>query len=116
MVEQRQVAERQRQLGNEAYKAKQFAEALRCYECGLETQKHSMALHANAAMAALKLKCYVQAMEHCDKVHDRRFNTPIHISCAKVQPCSRQHHLLVSRSAALKALSKSTSPLSKCDF
>eukprot|EP00195_Chlamydomonas_chlamydogama_P005216 CAMPEP_0202907312 /NCGR_PEP_ID=MMETSP1392-20130828/42092_1 /ASSEMBLY_ACC=CAM_ASM_000868 /TAXON_ID=225041 /ORGANISM="Chlamydomonas chlamydogama, Strain SAG 11-48b" /LENGTH=117 /DNA_ID=CAMNT_0049596147 /DNA_START=22 /DNA_END=375 /DNA_ORIENTATION=+ len=27
-----------------------------------------MVLHANAAMAALKLGCYVQALEHSDKV------------------------------------------------
>jgi tetratricopeptide (TPR) repeat protein len=68
MVEQRQRAERQRQLGNEAFKAGQYSEALRCYEQGLEAQRHDMTLHANAAMAALKLKCYVAAQEHCDKV------------------------------------------------
>jgi hypothetical protein len=27
-----------------------------------------MTLHANAAQAALKLSCFVQAIEHCDKV------------------------------------------------
>jgi tetratricopeptide (TPR) repeat protein len=68
MVEQRQLAERQRQLGNAAFKAGQFSEALRCYEAGLDAQRHSMALHANAALAALKLGCHVQALEHCDKV------------------------------------------------
>lgn len=68
MVEQQQIAERQRQLGNDAFKSGQYSEALRCYELGLEAQRHNMALHANAAMAALKLKCYVAAQEHCDKV------------------------------------------------
>lgn len=68
MVEQRQIAERQRQAGNAAFKQQQYSEALRCYQAGLEVQRHSMALHANAAAAALKLSCYVQALEHCDKV------------------------------------------------
>jgi hypothetical protein len=70
MVEQRQLAERHRVKGNEAYKAGSFSEALREYEMGLDAQRHNMALHANAAMAALKLQCYVQAMEHCDKVRE----------------------------------------------
>jgi hypothetical protein len=70
MVEQRQIAERQRQLGNDAFRTRQYSEALRCYELGLEAQRHNMALHANAAMAALKLKCYVAAQEHCDKVRE----------------------------------------------
>jgi len=68
MVEQRQLAERQRVAGNAAMAAGQWSEALRCYELGLESQRHSMVLHANAALAAIKIKCYVQAMEHCDKV------------------------------------------------
>lgn len=68
MVEQRQLAERQRQAGNTAFKSKQYSEALRCYQLGLEAQRHNMALHANAAAAALKMQCYVQALEHCDKV------------------------------------------------
>jgi tetratricopeptide (TPR) repeat protein len=68
MVEQRQIAERQRQAGNAAFKQQQYSEALRCYQAGLEVQRHSMVLHANAAAAALKLNCYVQALEHCDKV------------------------------------------------
>ncbi len=70
MVSQRQLAERWRVAGNEAYSQCQWSEALRCYGQGLEAQRHSMALHANAAMACLKLKCYVQAMEHCDKVRE----------------------------------------------
>jgi tetratricopeptide (TPR) repeat protein len=72
MVEQRQIAERQRQAGNAAFKQQQYSEALRCYQAGLEVQRHSMALHANAAAAALKLNCYVQALEHCDKVRTCR--------------------------------------------
>lgn len=68
MVEQRQIAERMRVKGNEAFKAHQYTEALRCYQEGLSSEKTNMALHSNAAMAALKVQCYVQAIEHCDKV------------------------------------------------
>ncbi len=68
MVERRQLAERARVAGNAAYKSQQYSEALRCYQQGLEAERSNMALHANAAMAALKLSCYVQTIEHCDKV------------------------------------------------
>lgn len=71
MVERRQLAERQRVAGNAAMSAGQWSEALRCYETGLDAERHSMALHANAALAALKLGCHVQAMEHCDKARIR---------------------------------------------
>ena len=68
MVEQRQVAERQRAAGNAAYRAGQYGEALRCYEAGLDAQRADLALRANAAAAALKTRAYVAAIEHCDKV------------------------------------------------
>lgn len=68
MVEQRQVAERQRVNGNEAYRNSQFSEAYRFYTLGLEHQKHNMELHSNAALASLKMGCFIQAIEHCDKV------------------------------------------------
>jgi tetratricopeptide (TPR) repeat protein len=68
MVERRQLAERQRVAGNAAFKAGQWSEALRCYQAGLESQRHDMALQANAALAALKLKCWAQAEEHSSKV------------------------------------------------
>ncbi|EFJ51905.1 hypothetical protein VOLCADRAFT_86877 [Volvox carteri f. nagariensis] len=68
LVERRQLAERCRVRGNEAYKARQYSEALRCYQQGIESERTNMALHANAAMAALKINCFVQAVEHCDKV------------------------------------------------
>jgi tetratricopeptide (TPR) repeat protein len=86
MVEQRQIAERQRQAGNTAFKEQQYSEALRCYQAGLEVQRHSMALHANAAAAALKLNCYVQALEHCDKVGA--------ISSMGSSTCLRESHTL----------------------
>lgn len=54
--------------GNAAYGARQYSEALRCYQQGLESERTNMALHANAAMAALKINCFVQAIEHADKV------------------------------------------------
>ena len=71
LVEQRQLAERQRIRGNELFKQKRFSEAYQCYEIGLDAERHSMTLHANAAMASLKLQCWIQAIEHCDKVLHR---------------------------------------------
>lgn len=68
MVEARQIAERCRVAGNAAFKARQYSEALRCYQLGLDSERTSMTLNANAAMAALKIQCYVQTIEHCDKV------------------------------------------------
>lgn len=68
MVEARQIAERCRVRGNDAFKAKQWSEALRCYQEGIDSERTNMTLHANAAMAALRIQCYVQAVEHCDKV------------------------------------------------
>ena len=68
MVEQRQVAERYRVAGNEAFRAGQHSEALRCYQLGVDAERTNINLHANAAQAALKISCYVQAIEHCDKV------------------------------------------------
>ncbi|KAG2450163.1 hypothetical protein HYH02_000265 [Chlamydomonas schloesseri] len=68
LVERRQLAERARVAGNAAYGARQYGEALRCYQQGLESERTNMALHANAAMAALKINCFVQAIEHADKV------------------------------------------------
>ncbi|GLC44336.1 hypothetical protein PLESTB_000480900 [Pleodorina starrii] len=68
MVERRQLAERCRVSGNAAYKSRQYSEALRSYQQGIDSERTNMALHANAAMAALKISCFVQAIEHCDKV------------------------------------------------
>ena len=91
MVEQRQIAERQRIAGNDAFKARQYSEALRCYQLGLEAQKVSMALHGNAAMAALKLNCFVQAIEHCDKVRACMHAAP---PCQPYfTPCLHLHYL-----------------------
>ena len=68
MVSQRQVAERQRVEGNALYSQGQFTAAFQCYDTGLEAEKHNMALHNNAAQVLIKMGCYVQAIEHCDKV------------------------------------------------
>ncbi|KAI8463589.1 MAG: hypothetical protein J3K34DRAFT_526875 [Monoraphidium minutum] len=98
MVEQRQIAERQRTAGNAAMAAGQWSEALRCYENGLDAQRHSAALHANAALAALKMGCYVQALEHCDRVlylQEHLHARPRDPLCAKA---------LQRRAAALQAL------------
>lgn len=68
LLKSRQYAERQRELGNKMFKAKQYAKALQIYEEGIASEKSNMALNANAAAAALKLGCNIQAIEHCDKV------------------------------------------------
>lgn len=91
MVQQRQLAERQRVAGNAAMAAGQWSEALRCYEVGLESQRHSMVLHANAVLAALKIKAYVQALEHCDKVWSLTRPQAQQLACARMHACSRPH-------------------------
>ena len=68
MVSQRQLAERQRVEGNALYAQGQHTAAFQCYETGLEAERHNMALHNNAAQVLVKMGCYVQAIEHCDKV------------------------------------------------
>lgn len=68
MVSQRQLAERQRGQGNALYSQGQFTAAFQCYDTGLEAERHNMALHSNAAQVLIKMGCYVQAIEHCDKV------------------------------------------------
>jgi len=77
MVEQRQVAERYRVAGNEAFRAGQYSEALRCYQLGTDAERTNIALHANAAQAALKISCFVQAIEHCDKVSSWAHHRPV---------------------------------------
>ncbi|GMH33324.1 hypothetical protein BSKO_01158 [Bryopsis sp. KO-2023] len=67
MVSQRQMAQRQKEAGNTAYRKGQVTEAYRCYSIGLESERHNMELHANAAMASIRMGCHVQALEHCDK-------------------------------------------------
>lgn len=37
------------------------------YTEGLEYEKPNIALNANAAMASIKMGCFVQAIEHADK-------------------------------------------------
>lgn len=68
MLEQRQMAERCRVAGNEAYKAGQWTVAYGHYELGLVSQRTNVKLQSNAAMASLKMGCHVQAIEHCDRV------------------------------------------------
>jgi len=68
MLEQRQLAERERVAGNAAFKAQQWTAAYAHYSTGLEAQRTNCALHANAALASLRMGCAVQAIEHCDRV------------------------------------------------
>lgn len=71
MVKQRQVAQREKEKGNKAYKTGQMAEAYRCYSSGLDAEKHNIELQANAALASVKMDCHLQAIEHCDKVNTK---------------------------------------------
>lgn len=68
MKDQRRIAERLRVEGNEAFKRGQYSVAYQLYASGVEHHKSSAALHANAAMASIKLGCFVQAIDHCDRV------------------------------------------------
>ena len=68
MVHQRRLAERMRVEGNEALKRGDLASACQSYEIGLANEKTNMALHGNLALALMKRKCYIQAIEHCDRV------------------------------------------------
>lgn len=70
MVETRQKVDRYRVAGNAAYKDQDYATACSCYEAGLELDGANVALHANAAMALLKLNRYKEAVRHCDQVFD----------------------------------------------
>ena len=86
-IRQRQAAHRARETGNAAFKAGQFAEALKTYETGLESDKRSIELHGNSAMAALKLGCFAQTIEHCDRANElaefflEKPNHPTAIKC-----------------------------------
>jgi len=44
-----------------------IGDAAQAYAVGLDAQRHSAALHANAALASLRMRCYVQSIAHCDK-------------------------------------------------
>lgn len=44
-MDQRQTAYRKREEGNAAFKAGQYAEALKIYEAGLEADKRDLQLH-----------------------------------------------------------------------
>lgn len=80
MVSQRQLAERQRVEGNALYSQKQYTAAFQCYDTGLEAEKHNMALHSNAAQVLINMGCYVQAIEHCDKVQSSPNKQPAYIT------------------------------------
>ena len=62
--EKEALAERERLEGNRLLRAGQAAAALAAYERGLAANKRSLALHANAAQAALSSKCFVAAVDH----------------------------------------------------
>ena len=100
MVRQRQLAERARAEGNAAMARRQWGEALRCYEAGLEAQRHDLALLAGAALAALKAGAPTEALERCDHaLHaaDALYGRPRDPLCVKV---------LLRRAAANEALGR----------
>ncbi|KAK9827632.1 hypothetical protein WJX81_001342 [Elliptochloris bilobata] len=104
MVEQRQVAERQRVAGNAALKAGRPSEAYQAYAIGLDAERHNAALHANAALASLRMRAYVQAIEHCDKVlhiQDCLHGAPYAPICTKAL---HRRALARARAAALDLL------------
>ena len=85
-VRARQTAHRKREEGNDAFRAGQFAEALKCYELGLEADKRSLELHGNAAMAALKCEMFVQCIDHATKACELAeflLETPAHPTAIK---------------------------------
>ena len=85
-VRARQTAHRKREEGNDAFRAGQFAEALKCYELGLEADKRSLELHGNAAMAAIKCEMFVQCIDHATKACELAeflLETPAHPTAIK---------------------------------
>eukprot|EP00892_Ulva_mutabilis_P008357 jgi/Ulvmu1/5894/UM026_0015.1 len=81
MVKDRQRAERCRQAGVEAYSNRQWAQAYIHFEEGCNVERSNAKLHSNAAMASIKMGCYAQAIEHCEKVirlHNFLLNKPEH--------------------------------------
>lgn len=68
MKQQRQLSERYRSQGNEEYRRRQYAEAMKLYQTGIELgDRTNAAIHSNCAMAALKCGCNATAIECCDK-------------------------------------------------
>ena len=94
-VRARQTAHRRREEGNAAFRGGQFAEALRCYELGLEADKRSLELHGNAAMAALKCEMFVQCIDHASKACElaefllERPDHPTAIKCLQRRAAAR---------------------------
>lgn len=81
MVRDRQHAERCRKAGIEAYSNKQWAKAYMHFDEGCHAERSNPKLHSNAAMAAIKMGCYAQSIEHCEKVirlHEFLLEKPEH--------------------------------------
>ena len=74
------AAEKERERGNAAFKAGQVSEALAAYSCGIEHCRTDKALFANRALAHLKLRNWLSAVEDASRVldisqfHDDDFN------------------------------------------
>lgn len=60
---------------------KQWAQAYMHFEKGCCAESSNAKLHSNAAMASIKMGCYAQAIEHCEKViriHEFLLDKPEH--------------------------------------
>lgn len=61
--------------------SKQWSKAYLHFDEGCSAERSNANLHSNAAMAAIKMGCYAQAIEHCEKVirlHDFLLEKPEH--------------------------------------
>jgi tetratricopeptide (TPR) repeat protein len=65
-IEKKKQAENERFKGNECMKAKEFADAIKCYTKALEINPEDTATYSNRALAYLKTKEYARALEDAD--------------------------------------------------
>lgn len=61
------AAEKEKERGNTAFKGGQFGEALAAYSCAVEHHKGDKAVYANRALAHLKLRNFLSAIEDCGR-------------------------------------------------
>merc|ERR1719446_380188 len=61
------AAEKEKERGNVAFKGGQFGEALSAYSCAIEHHKGDKAVFANRALAHLKLRNFLSAIEDCGR-------------------------------------------------
>jgi len=69
-VQRKKNAATQKQLGTDAYKAKNFAKAIEHYQAAHDLDPTNMVYHLNLAAVALEQKNYEQCREYCQKAVD----------------------------------------------